>query len=87
MSDLAERLGRLPQGQRSRLLRQMRGQIAPAGNRTALTRLDHGSRARTSFQQEQMWFVDRLGGGRNRNNIALSIRLRGPSTPPRSASR
>ncbi|MDP9850019.1 non-ribosomal peptide synthetase [Streptosporangium lutulentum] len=81
MSDLAERLGRLPQGQRSRLLRQMRGQIAPAGNRTALTRLDHGSRARTSFQQEQMWFVDRLGGGRNRNNIALSIRLRGPLDP------
>ncbi|GAT70671.1 non-ribosomal peptide synthetase [Planomonospora sphaerica] len=82
MSDLAERLGRLPQGQRSRLLRQMRGQMsAGGGGRTALTRLDHGSRARTSFQQEQMWFVDRLGGGRTRNNIALSVRLRGPLDP------
>ncbi|MFC4061516.1 amino acid adenylation domain-containing protein [Planomonospora corallina] len=81
MSDLAERLGRLPQGQRSRLLRQMRGQMSAGAGRAALSRRDHGPRARTSFQQEQMWFVDRLGAGRNRNNIALSIRLRGPLDP------
>ncbi|WP_283138057.1 non-ribosomal peptide synthetase [Rhizohabitans arisaemae] len=78
MSDLAERLSRLPQGQRAKLLRHMRNRMesGPAG-RAALVRRDHGSRARASFQQEQMWFVDRLGAGRTRNNIALTVRLRG----------
>lgn len=79
MSDLAERLGRLPQGQRSRLLGRMRNQMTAAvGHRNELTRIDHGPRSRASFQQEQMWFVDRLGAGRARNNIALAIRLDGP---------
>lgn len=78
MSDLAERLGRLPQGQRSRLLGRMRNQMtADVGRRTELTRTDHGPRSRASYQQEQMWFVDRLGAGRARNNIALAIRLGG----------
>ncbi|NWF28802.1 amino acid adenylation domain-containing protein [Streptomyces sp. PKU-EA00015] len=79
MSDLAERLGRLPQGQRSRLLGRMRNQMtAPVGHRNELKRIDHGPRSRASFQQEQMWFVDRLGAGKARNNIALAIRLDGP---------
>ncbi|MBT2369809.1 amino acid adenylation domain-containing protein [Streptomyces sp. ISL-10] len=79
MSDLAERLGRLPQGQRSRLLGRMRNQMtAPVGHRGELKRADHGPRSRASFQQEQMWFVDRLGAGKARNNIALAIRLDGP---------
>ncbi|MGW0698018.1 non-ribosomal peptide synthetase [Streptomyces sp. NPDC002867] len=79
MSDLAERLGRLPQGQRSRLLGRMRNQMtAPVGHRNELKRSDHGPRSRASFQQEQMWFVDRLGAGKARNNIALAIRLDGP---------
>ncbi|MET8576588.1 amino acid adenylation domain-containing protein [Streptomyces sp. NPDC005012] len=79
MSDLAERLGRLPQGQRSRLLGRMRNQMtAGVGPRNELKRTDHGPRSRASFQQEQMWFVDRLGAGRARNNIALAIRLDGP---------
>ncbi|WP_107501225.1 hypothetical protein [Streptomyces sp. Ru73] len=78
MSDLAERLGRLPQGQRSRLLGRMRNQMtAGVGRRIELTRADHGPRSRTSFQQEQMWFVDRLGAGKARNNIALAVRLAG----------
>ncbi|WP_051871245.1 non-ribosomal peptide synthetase [Streptomyces sclerotialus] len=78
MSDLAERLGRLPQGQRSRLLGRMRNQMtAGVGRRAELKRTDHGPRSRTSFQQEQMWFVDRLGAGKARNNIALAIRLSG----------
>lgn len=79
MSDLAERLGRLPQGQRSRLLGRMRNQMtAGVGHRNELKRADHGPRSRASFQQEQMWFVDRLGAGKARNNIALAIRLDGP---------
>ncbi|MEV6652565.1 amino acid adenylation domain-containing protein [Streptomyces sp. NPDC051219] len=79
MSDLAERLGRLPQGQRSRLLGRMRNQMtAGVGRRIELKRTDHGQRSRSSFQQEQMWFVDRLGAGKARNNIALAIRLGGP---------
>uniref|UniRef100_A0AAU1IA58 Amino acid adenylation domain-containing protein n=1 Tax=Streptomyces sp. NBC_00180 TaxID=2903632 RepID=A0AAU1IA58_9ACTN len=79
MSDLAERLGRLPQGQRSRLLGRMRNQMtAGVGHRNELERADHGPRSRASFQQEQMWFVDRLGAGKARNNIALAIRLDGP---------
>ncbi|MCP3820589.1 amino acid adenylation domain-containing protein [Streptomyces sp. A3M-1-3] len=79
MSDLAERLGRLPQGQRSRLLGRMRNQMtAGVGRRIELGRTDHGPRSRSSFQQEQMWFVDRLGAGKARNNIALAIRLGGP---------
>ncbi|MFE7184846.1 non-ribosomal peptide synthetase [Streptomyces erythrochromogenes] len=79
MSDLAERLGRLPQGQRSRLLGRMRNQMtAGVGRRVELARADHGPRSRSSFQQEQMWFVDKLGAGKARNNIALSIALGGP---------
>ncbi|MFE7099122.1 non-ribosomal peptide synthetase [Streptomyces erythrochromogenes] len=79
MSDLAERLGRLPQGQRSRLLGRMRNQMtAGVGRRVELKRADHGPRSRSSFQQEQMWFVDKLGAGKARNNIALSIALGGP---------
>ncbi|MET9514328.1 amino acid adenylation domain-containing protein [Streptomyces sp. NPDC002994] len=79
MSDLAERLGRLPQGQRSRLLGRMRNQMTTGvGRRVELKRTDHGQRSRSSFQQEQMWFVDRLGAGKARNNIALAIRLGGP---------
>ncbi|MFG3476055.1 amino acid adenylation domain-containing protein [Streptomyces sp. NPDC047980] len=79
MSDLAERLGRLPQGQRSRLLGRMRNQMtAGVGHRVELKRADHGPRSRASFQQEQMWFVDRLGAGKARNNIALAVRLDGP---------
>ncbi|MCZ7461777.1 non-ribosomal peptide synthetase [Streptomyces sp. WMMC940] len=79
MSDLAERLGRLPQGQRSRLLGRMRNQMtAGVGHRVELRRVDHGTRSRASFQQEQMWFVDRLGAGKARNNIALAVRLDGP---------
>ncbi|WP_052680584.1 non-ribosomal peptide synthetase [Streptomyces sp. NRRL F-4428] len=79
MSDLAERLGRLPQGQRSRLLGRMRNQMtAGVGRRIELKRADHGPRSRSSFQQEQMWFVDKLGAGKARNNIALSITLGGP---------
>ncbi|WP_149183671.1 non-ribosomal peptide synthetase [Streptomyces sp. TRM49041] len=79
MSDLAERLGRLPQGQRSRLLGRMRNQMtAGVGHRVELQRADHGPRSRASFQQEQMWFIDRLGAGKARNNIALAIRLDGP---------
>lgn len=79
MSDLAERLGRLPQGQRSRLLGRMRNQMtAGVGRRIELKRADHGPRSRSSFQQEQMWFVDKLGAGKARNNIALAIGLGGP---------
>ncbi|RST24418.1 hypothetical protein EF908_05400, partial [Streptomyces sp. WAC04770] len=79
MSDLAERLGRLPQGQRSRLLGRMRNQMtAGVGRGVQLTRTDHGPRSRSSYQQEQMWFVDKLGAGKARNNIALAITLGGP---------
>ena len=81
MTDLGERLGRLPSEQRARLLRRMRDQAhggtapAPAA---ALVAREHGPRTRPSFQQEQMWFVDRLGAGRARNNVVLAVTLRGP---------
>ncbi|MFF4604361.1 amino acid adenylation domain-containing protein [Streptomyces sp. NPDC001339] len=79
MSDLAERLGRLPQDQRSRLLGRMRNQMSGGARRGAqLVRGNHEGRVRASFQQEQMWFVDRLAGGRARNHIALAVRLDGP---------
>ncbi|MFJ5680533.1 amino acid adenylation domain-containing protein [Streptomyces sp. NPDC093097] len=79
MSDLAQRLGRLPQDQRSRLLGRMRNQMS-SGARPGvqLVRDTQGQRVRVSFQQEQMWFVDRLGAGRARNHIALAVRLSGP---------
>lgn len=82
MSDLAERLSRLPQDRRSRLLRQMRGQMGPDSAPARLVRRDHGPRARASFQQEQMWFVDRLGSGEARNNVALSVWLTGELNAP-----
>lgn len=81
MTDLGERLGRLPQEQRARLLRRMRDQAqggAPAPSGSALVAREHGPRTRPSFQQEQMWFVDQLGAGRARNNVVLAVTLHGP---------
>lgn len=79
MTDLGERLGRLPQEQRARLLRRMRDQTRAASTPApvALAARDHGPRSRPSFQQEQMWFVDQLGAGRTRNNVVLAVTLRG----------
>lgn len=78
MSDLADRLGRLPQEQRARLLDHLRRTTAPPEPAAVLARREHGPRSRASFQQEQMWFVDQLGGGLARNHVVLAVHLDGP---------
>jgi amino acid adenylation domain-containing protein len=80
--DLADRLRRLSRQRRADLLERLRDtssvaartttEAAPAADGTA------PPRAVASFQQEQMWFVDRLSGGRARNNSNQGLRLHGP---------
>ena len=74
--DLNTRLSRLSKEQRADLLARLR-----AGSGADQARLVPRARTRLmtpSFQQEQMWFVDRLASGRARNNSNQGLRMRGP---------
>jgi amino acid adenylation domain-containing protein len=80
--DLTTRLARLPREQRSRLLERLRQDAGPSRARSELgpqlAPRSRPDRIVPSFQQEQMWFVDALGGGGVRNNSTQALALRGP---------
>ncbi|TMC05162.1 MAG: amino acid adenylation domain-containing protein [Chloroflexi bacterium] len=67
MTDLATRLERLSSDQRASLLRLLQGPGAERGPR--LRRRSPAEPLRPSYAQQQLWFVDRLGAGRARNNV------------------
>src|SRR5689334_3984712 len=78
--DLTARLARLPKEQRSRLLERLRqgaGASCAADAGPGLARRARPGRVVPSYQQEQMWFVDALGGGGVRNNSTQALALRG----------
>jgi amino acid adenylation domain-containing protein len=80
--DLTTRLARLPREQRSRLLERLRQDagLSPAAAQSGPgpAPRERADRIAPSFQQEQMWFVDALGGGGVRNNSTQALALRGP---------
>ncbi|CCH32938.1 non-ribosomal peptide synthetase [Actinosynnema sp. NPDC047251] len=76
MSDLRERLGRLPLERRVRFLSLLR---AGQDDRPAEspTRRERGDTAPLSHAQNLLWFLDRLSPGLPTYNIVLCLRLRG----------
>ncbi|MFF8393073.1 amino acid adenylation domain-containing protein [Streptomyces sp. NPDC016172] len=79
MSDLRDRLGRLPLERRVKFLALLRsGQAVPIGRPT---RRDRGETAPLSYSQDLLWFLDRLSPGMSAYNISAGIWMRGTLDP------
>ncbi|WP_342404180.1 amino acid adenylation domain-containing protein [Brevibacillus sp. FSL K6-2834] len=72
MSDLLNRLKRLPKEKRAHLLKHLRSDVEKNHlQKPELVRRERGDYVVASYQQEQLWFIDQFSsGGRARNNVA-----------------
>lgn len=78
MTNLIERVMRLPPERRAHLLSKLKHYGKDDSSLPQLKKRSADSVVCASFQQEQLWFIDALSEGTARNNVVNLLTFRGP---------